>query len=682
MKKVKRKKPSIERVFSRRIFILTIFLSVLFLILSFQLYDVMYIKRNTYQEKLKHLQKSIIYQDEAPRGRIYDRNYNLLVDNQEIPMITYQKGKKVTTKEEINLAYTIAYHIQLDLSKLYERNLKEFYLLLYPKVGNSKITKEEYAKVDERKLTLSDIENLKISRITKEELEGLSEIDKKAALVYYLMNKGYSYEMKKVKTSEVSPKEIAYIVENMDNLPGFKITSSYERIYYYQDTLKSLLGNISSIEQGLPLELKDYYLEKGYSLNDRVGLSYLEKQYEEQLKGQKAIYELSNNELTLVKEGIRGNDLVLTIDINLQREVEKILEEEVLLTKSQANTKFYNRSFAVVQDPKTGDILAMSGKQALEQGNSYTIVDCTTMILTSPMTVGSVVKGASLLTGYDQGVVKIGEYILDECIKIQSTPKKCSWRTLGNINDIEALALSSNVYQFKVAMRVAKANYQYDRPLAIDDSAFDIYRKMYHEFGLGVKTGIDLPVESTGYTSDSREAGHLLDYVMGQFETYTPLQLSQYITTMVNNGERLTPHLLLRIHQSTEGHELGEVIKEYGREVLNQIDTKQEYFDRIKQGFYAVTHASYGIGHGYFSYQNNGVGKTGTSESFLDTNGDGVIDQETISTAFVGYAPFDNPEMTIVVTSPDVSYPSSRVDYTSMVTRRITKRITDYYFSR
>ncbi len=682
MKKTKRKKPSMKRVFLNRILVLKILLGVLFVVLFIQLYDVMYIKRNTYQEKLKHLQKTIIYQDEAPRGRIYDRNYQLLVDNQEILTITYQKPKKITIKEEIDLAYTIANHIQLDLSKLYERNLKEFYLLLYPKVANSKITKEEYAKVDERKLTLSDIENLKISRITTEELEKLSELDKKAALIYYLMNKGYSYEIKKIKTKEVTDEEIAYIVENMDNLSGFKISSSYDRVYLYQDTFKSLLGNISTIEQGLPMELKDYYLEKGYSLNDRVGLSYLEKQYEDELKGQKAVYELVNNELTLAKEGIRGNDLVLTIDINLQKEVEKILEEEVLLTKNQANTKFYNRSFAVIQDPKTGDILAMSGKQAIKSGNGYTIVDCTTMILTSPMTVGSVVKGASLLTGYDQGVVKIGEYLLDECIKIQSTPKKCSWKTLGNINDIEALALSSNVYQFKVAMRVAKANYQYDRPLVIDEGAFDIYRKMYHNFGLGVKTGIDLPIESIGYTSDSRAPGHLLDYVMGQFETYTPLQLSQYITTMVNNGERIAPHLLLRIHQSKEGHELGEVIAEYEKKILNQIDTKIEYFNRIKQGFYAVTHASYGIGHGYFSNQNKGAGKTGTSESFLDTDGDGVIDQETISTAFVGYAPFDEPKMTIVVTSPDVSYPSSRVDYTSMVTRRITKRITDYYFAR
>ena len=197
----------------------------------------------------------------------------------------------------------------------------------------------------------------------------------------------------------------------------------------------------------------------------------------------------------------------------------------------------------------------MSGKK-IENGN---IVDYTPALLTSPMTPGSVVKAASMLVGYNEGAIKIGEYMNDSCIKIASTPKKCSWRNLGRINDIDALALSSNVYQFKTAIRVAGSSYNENMGFKIRNNAFTTYRNMYHSFGLGVKTEIDLPIESTGYTSKNETPGLLLDFVMGQFETYTPIQLSQYISTVANGGKRLQPHLLKEVHESTSGSKIGKL---------------------------------------------------------------------------------------------------------------------------
>ena len=73
------------------------------------------------------------------------------------------------------------------------------------------------------------------------------------------------------------------------------------------------------------------------------------------------------------------------------------------------------------------------------------------------------------------------------------------------------------------------------------------------------------------------------------------------------------------------------------------------------------------------------AGKTGTSQSFIDTTGDGVIDTETITSSFIGYAPYEDPKMSIIVTSPDSSHPNSSMDYASLVTYRITRRITDRY---
>ena len=113
--------------------------------------------------------------------------------------------------------------------------------------------------------------------------------------------------------------------------------------------------------------------------------------------------------------------------------------------------------------------------------------------------------------------------------------------------------------------------------------------------------------------------------------------------------------------------------------VLNTVSTKEEYINRVREGFYHVMHAPYGLGVGYISKEYDGSGKTGTSESFLDTDQDGVIDTPTTSTAFIGYAPSENPKMSIVVTSPNVSY-ISNIDFLSLATKRITKRSTDTFF--
>ena len=364
----------------------------------------------------------------------------------------------------------------------------------------------------------------------------------------------------------------------------------------------------------------------------------------------------------------------------MQREVEDILSREVLNTKGEANTGFYNHSFVVLQEPNTGEILAMAGKQVVRGDNGYEVKDYTPAILTSPVTPGSVVKGASMLVGYNTGNVQIGEYMIDECIKVAGAPPKCSSQTLGRINDIDALARSSNVYQFKIAMRVAGVKYYYDTPFPLNQQAFDTYRSMYHSFGLGVKTGIDLPVESLGYSSRDTQGGNLLDFVMGQYETYTTLQLSQYVTTIANGGKRLEPHLLKEVHESSNTDKLGKVIYSFEPKVYNTIDTKPEYLSRVKEGFYAVVNSAGGYGKGYISPEYQGSGKTGTSQSFLDTDDDGVIDTETISTAFIGYAPTNNPRISITVTSPDSSYPNGSSDFSSFVTRRITKAVTDRYF--
>ena len=671
-----KKKLNIMKSIKRRIYFIYIILCISFIIIGITITKIIFIDKDIYSKKLsdKTIMTSVIT---APRGRIYDRNYNLLVDNKAIRTIYYKRKKNTSNKDIVKLCKRMIDILDIDYSKVTERDLKEYWLIINEEKGNDLISDKEYNKVYERKLTMNDIYNLKISRITSDDLDNMSLSDKKCAYLYYLMNKGYSYENKIIKEN-ASDKEYAYISENSDSLGGFSVGYNWGREYLYGDTFKTVLGSIGTI----PEEMKNEYLKKGYELSDIVGTSYIEYQYEDLLKGKKEVYKIDENKSRkLVKKATRGKDIVLSIDINLQKEVEKIIDEELVFSKKQPNTKYYNKSYVVLQDPNTGEILAMSGRKFINTSNNIKTVDHTSGIITEPMTVGSVVKGASILVGYNNNAIDIGSTFYDSCIKIKSTARKCSWKNLGLINDIKALALSSNIYQFKTAMRVAGYEYSYNMPFHVDQKIFDMYRDMYHSFGLGVKTGIDLPIESLGYRGTDKESGLLLDYVMGQYETYTPIQLSQYISTIANDGTRYTPHLLKEIHDSSSNSKMGNKISDFKKKELNKVKTEEKYLKRVQEGFYAVINSWYGIGHDYIDTKYNPAGKTGTSESFLDNDGDGVIDTETISTSFIGYAPFDNPKITITVTSPDVSYIHSSSDYMSLVTRRISKKVTDTYFS-
>ena len=648
----------------------------LFIILFIKLFFVMVVDYKKNKLDLAKLTSNYVTLGSSPRGRIYDRNYNIIVDNKAINTIVYKKEKKVSVKEMIDLAYEVAPHLKLDVTKLTLRAKKEFFLAKYPDLCDKKITALEKELLKERKLTNQDIEELKIERITDLELKEFSSDDFEAAYLFYLMNRGYAYEEKVIK-SDVSDEEFAYISENNEKFPGFSTRVDWERIYPYGDTLKSILGTVSTASQGIPAEEKDEYLEAGYSLNEQVGLSYIEKQYEKYLKGKKAVYEVINShELKLVEPGKRGNDIVLSIDINLQIAIEKIIEEQMRRAKGEPNTEYYDHSSVIIQEPNTGEILAIASKKIV----NGEIVDNVTSMLISPITPGSVVKGASMLVGYDTGVIKAGEYLVDECVKISGAPEKCSYVTLGKIDDIVAMAKSSNVYQFKTAIRVNGQEYSKNMKLNFNQKAFDTYRNMYHAFGLGVKTGIDLPIESSGYTSKDKNAGNLLDFVMGQYETYTPIQLSQYVSTIANGGSRIAPHLLKEVHEATDSEKIGKLFFSVEKEVLNKINVKSEHLNRVKEGFYAVMHMSDGYGRGYIDDKLNAAGKTGTSQSFLDTNNDGIIDTETITSSFVGYAPADNPKMSIVVTSPNSSHPNSTTDFASLVTLRITKAVTNKYY--
>ena len=634
-------------------FILIIFI---FSILGIRL---LFIQNNKdmYQDELLSKTEVYINGGSAPRGRILDTNGNVLVDNIGVNTIYYNKVKGISSTDEIAIAKELASILTTKKASITE--LKEYWLVQNNN-GKDLITNEEYQLLEERKITSAEIADLKLERITDDMLEAYTELDYKAAFIYSLMNDGYVYN-KKLILKDVSETEYAQVIEK--NIPGITGELSWERIYLYGDTLKNIFGSVGPI----PEEKKDEYLSSDYELTDTVGLSYLEQEYEEYLKGTKAKYLVnSDNTLTLVSEEKRGNDLVLSIDINLQLKVEEIIKDKIILGDTYPNTDYYKDSYALVSDPNTGSILAISG---IRRNDDDTWSDISLNTINKSFTIGSAVKGATISVGYKYGLIEMDKYITDSCVKLYLVPEKCSFKSLGRINDLKALAYSSNYYQYLIAIALTGNTYKPNIKLNATEEHFNIYRNTLASFGLGVTTGIDLPGEQTGIIGKTIADDLLLNLAIGQYDTYTPVEVLQYINSLAT-GKRTALSLMQEIRNGEE------VILTNTPNVLNTIDLDEVYLNRIREGLKLVL--SEGTGRIYVDKSINAAGKTGTSESFYDSDSDGAVDVATITSTFAGYFPTDNPKYSVVVITPNISHNNGTNDTMYYGASKITKDITNY----
>ncbi len=635
---------------------------LVFLVVFIQIINLNLFKHEYYLNKYYEKSNIYVYGKSAKRGRILDVNGKVLVDNIGIKTIYYNKLNKIYAKDEIKIAYALA-NI-LDIEVLDEDVLKKFWLVKN-EYGKELVTKEEYKLYKERKINTSDILELKMKRI---DLSSFNLLDKKAASIYYLMNKDYNYQKKVIKEN-VTDDEYAQIIES--NIKGITAEVKWERSYLYEDTLKSIFGSVSKIYA----EEKEYYLQKGYSLTDEVGVSFLEKEYEKYLQGKKAIYKVNNNNsLKLIRPEEAGNDLYLSIDIAVQLKLEEIVKTEMLKAKEKEKTKYFNDLYIGISNPLNGKIVAVSGMRLIDNKKEYTFSEITNEIITSSFTVGSVIKGATITVGYQNNLINPNKFINDSCVKLEFIPLKCSWKSLGRINDIKALELSSNYYQYLLAIGLTNKKYVPNMKLNVTKKEFQIYRDTLKEYGLGTNTGIDLPDEFSGVQGSTIADDLLLNLAIGQYDTYTLLSLIQYINTIANNKKRIELSLLDRVMKNEI------LIYEKENKVLNEVNLDDVYYERIKLGFNKVLME--GTGRGYIDNKYLPVGKTGTSESFLDTDNDGVVDVSTMSLTFVGYAPIDNPKYSIAIIAPHIAYKIADDDYIYRITRYISKSITDFLFEK
>ncbi|NRG28942.1 penicillin-binding protein 2 [Bacillus circulans] len=677
-KKKERTKPF---VFSFRINILFLIVFLLFSLLILRLGIVQIVNGEDYKREVDR-KENVTVKIAMPRGEILDRNGKLIVGNKPSNAITFTRAQNSKTEEMLKIAEKLAIFIKKDskedLKAITERDKKDYWMIKHPNEAEAKITVADKKKLKHDEHYDTKIYQLTLDRITSKEVNSFTKQELEVLAIYREMSSGYPLTPQIIK-KDATTKEVAMISENLDSLPGVDTTIDWDRYNLYKDTegnetLDSVIGKVSSSKEGLPKDSIDYYLARGYSRNDRVGKSYIENQYEDVLQGQKEkiknIIDKNGNilESEVVQEGKRGDDLILSIDIDLQREIEKIIAEKI--GKARIGEPYLDRTFVTVMNPYSGEVLSMAGKQ-FEQNKKTGKTEVNDFALgniTTSYEMGSVVKGATVLTGYQTGAIVPGEVLNDRPLKFLGTNAKKSWNKtgFGPINDLYALKRSSNGYMFLTAMKLGgQQTYIPNGLLSIDKvSAIETFRYNFSQFGLGVRTGIDLPGEHSGYGGGQipPESGKVLDYAIGQYDTYTPLQIVQYISTIANGGYRIQPHIAKEVREPNQANELGPIIQEMKPKVYNKIDMKEEWIKRVQLGFKQVVNEPLGTGYGIKNKEYKIAGKTGTAQALY--NGPLPHSQGLMlwNITFGGYAPYDHPEIAVSVTVPWLRTDQSHVN--------------------
>ncbi|MGL4336821.1 MAG: peptidoglycan D,D-transpeptidase FtsI family protein, partial [Turicibacter sp.] len=642
---------------------------VLFVMIVFRLYSIQVTYSPDYTAYLER-SSVVALQKNVPRGVIYDRNFGVLVDNEAVNTITYQLYTDVSTKDMKETATKLADLIEMDFEFLTSRDLKDLFIETYPDEVKELITKKENSAFKAGDLKDKDIYKLQLDRITDEHLAKLSSSEKEARAIYINMSKGTKLTSNIIKKGATT-EEVAIVSEHLEYLPGVNTEVDWDRTYPSIAGHHPAYGRVSSYEQGLPASKVGYYKAHDYQANDRVGMSQLELYYEFLLRGYKSQYVLTtDNEVSnydQIYEGQRGHEVVLTLDADLQAAVNKIVEEELIATKASAGTDYLREAYIVMMNPKTGEILSLTGKiiEYNEETKQYEVYDNALGSIQNAFTMGSAVKGVSLLAGYNYGVTNLNDSVIDTKMTFKGGLVKGSWKNLGYVNDSDALKFSSNVFFFQQTIRLGGSYYTPGGALVLDLEAFDKYRDFFAQFGLGVSTGIDLPNESIGLR-DVRTPGKLLDFAIGQADIYTTLQLAQSVSTIVTNGYRYAPKIIKEVYiPSNESIEGKQLLQGFKPTLLNVVELDQKYFQRVQDGFKRALQEPGGTGYGvFYQAKYNPAGKTGTAQEYArgedgkyikDSSGNFI---EVYNRSLVAYAPADNPEVAIAVITPQSELPT------------------------
>lgn len=632
---------------------------LLFLTIIGRLLYMQVLHKDFYENKLASASQTRVTMGSA-RGEIYDAAGKPLVQNTVKQVVSFTRSNKMTAADLKDISKKLLTYVTVTSPELTDRQMADYYLAdaeTYKKTVEA-LPKDKRYDSDGNQLSESELYNNAANSIAANQMD-YSEDEKKAIYLFSQLNSVENFATGNIQTDPLTDTQVALIASASKKLPGISISTSWDR-KVLETSLSSIVGTVSSEKSGLPAEEVDAYLKKGYSLNDRVGTSYLEKQYEEVLQGKRTIKEIHLDKhgdmesVENIEEGSKGKNIKLTIDLTFQDSVDSLLKSYFNSELANGGAKYSEGVYAVALNPKTGAVLAMSGmKHNLETGE---LTPDSLGTVTNVFVPGSVVKAATISSGWENGVLSGNQTLTDQPIVFQGSAPINSWYTpyYGSfpITAVEALEYSSNAYMVQTALGIMGQTYQPNMTVGTNnlESAMGKLRATFGEYGLGVSTEIDLPDESTGFIPQKFDLANYLTNAFGQFDNYTPMQLAQYVATIANNGVRLAPHIVEGIYDNNDKGGLGELIQAINTKEINKVNISESDMAILHQGFYQVSHGTSPLTTGRAFSDGATVsisGKTGTAESYVAGG-----QKEANNTNAVAYAPTENPQIAVAVVFP------------------------------
>ena len=632
---------------------------LLFLAIIGRLLYMQVLHKDFYENKLASASQTRVTMGSA-RGEIYDATGKPLVQNTVKQVVSFTRSNKMTAADLKDISKKLLTYVTVTSPELTDRQMADYYLAdaeAYKKTVEA-LPKDKRFDSDGNQLSEAQLYNNAAESITSDQLN-YSEDEKKVIYLFNQLNAVGNFATGNIQTDPLSDTQVAVIASASKELPGISISTSWDR-KILETSLSSIVGTVSSEKSGLPAEEVDTYLKKGYSLNDRVGTSYLEKQYEEVLQGKRTVKEIHLDKhgdmesVENIEEGSKGKNIKLTIDLAFQDSVDSLLKSYFNSELANGGAKYSEGVYAVALNPKTGAVLAMSGmKHNLETGD---LTPDSLGTVTNVFVPGSVVKAATISSGWENGVLSGNQTLTDQPIVFQGSAPINSWYTpyYGSfpVTAVEALEYSSNAYMVQTALGMMGQTYQPEMTVKTNqlESAMGKLRATFSEYGLGATTGIDLPDESTGFIPQKFDLANYLTNAFGQFDNYTPMQLAQYVATIANNGVRLAPHIVEGIYDNNDKGGLGELIQAINTKEINKVNISESDMAILHQGFYQVSHGTSPLTTGRAFSDGATVsisGKTGTAESYVAGG-----QKEANNTNAVAYAPTENPQIAVAVVFP------------------------------
>ena len=643
--------------------VLTVLIYIVGIVLIARLFSLQIVHGAEYREQsnTRLTRESVV---EASRGAILDKTGTTLVSSKMEFSLEMYKSKvdteilnqsilnMIAVLEKYDVSYVDSFPINIDP---FEFTISEQDLISWKNSYNlpEDITAEEafYKFKDKYKIQNTNTQ----------------EIRKIMAIRYEVAKKGYS-STKAVTIAENIPREaVAEFSESSDKFAGINIVVQPVRQYTSGNLASHILGYAGKISS------EEYEKRKNtYSSNDIIGKTGIEYVFEEYLKGKNGTKQIdmavdgTTTAEYISDEAVAGSDVVLTIDANLQNIAEKALASNIQKIATGGFGKAYNANAGacVVMNVNTGEVLAMAsypdynpedfvGGISNEAWNNYMnnsakpLVDKAIQNSYSP---GSTFKMITAIAGLESGVINLNSKINDTGIyKKYGISMNCWYYTdyhrgHGYLNVSEAIEKSCNYFFYETGDR-----------MGIDKLA-----EFAKYFGLGTKTGIELQGETAGVLA-SRETkqqmhtddpnwnpGNTLNAAIGQGDNeFSPLQMARYISMLANGGHRIDVSIVKTI-RNADGSEVSRdeinqfISKKLGIEEdsTQEIEINQNYLNAVLQGMKSVTSDSGGTAYVRFKDFNISVGgKTGSAEA----------PNNKVHAWFVGFAPFENPEIAIVV---------------------------------